>query len=168
VQAERRARAWAQAARIGLVVVEVVLFAVSLVIAVRLGSGAPAASNDDPSKAASLRIEDVRMSRRTTQGGFDVLVIAGVVHNAGDVPRDAVRVVATVGDQRVEGFAGGTVDAFTVSRLAVPADVDALQGRRPAESRVAAGDRASFVLVSRAPPDGTAVQVLADDGAASP
>jgi hypothetical protein len=158
-----------------------VLFLAFLVVAVVLGRGgnlARLAQGDvegafaGESAASPLGIEDTRVSRRVLASGTAIVVVTGVVHNKTDQGVPGARVDVRFGDvdenapagptaPAASGWAWSTVDGVDVDALPDASSAPALSLRPPKSASLAPGDRAPFVVLAPAPPDGARVRITA-------
>ncbi|MDP2344573.1 MAG: zinc-ribbon domain-containing protein [Deltaproteobacteria bacterium] len=171
----------APALRAAAAFVQVVLFVAFLVVAVVLGRGGSidrllaldllgALAGDDV--ARPLPVEELRVTQRRYPsergGGVDVVVVAGVVVHNGDAQHTGLRVEATFEDgTKGTGWVNSELTALAVADAFAagvkPEDaLAALAARKPTKSTpLSPGDRAPFVIVARAPAEGSHVVVVA-------
>ncbi len=159
LQASQRAKEIAWAAAQGL------LLLVFLVVAVVVGRGGSLedlargdlrAALGGPRVGGALGVEDAHVSRRKLPSGVDVVVVTGVVANTTDqkIPAALVNVRFGRGPWR-SGWAWSSIDGIDVDGLKDMPDAVALSLRGPRSPSLAPGDRAPFVIVAPAPPEGT-------------
>lgn len=153
-----------------------VLFLAFLVVAIVLGRGGSlerlvqgdvAAAFAGDNAAGALGIEDTRVSRRVLASGTAIVVVTGFVHNQTDQGVPAARVDVRFGDvdasapPAASGWAWSAVDGVDVAALPDAPSAPALSLRLPPSSSLAPGDRAPFVVLAPAPPDGARVRLTA-------
>jgi hypothetical protein len=148
---------------------QVVLFVLFIVVAVVLGRGGSpdallrgdwrAALGGAP-EAGALVAEDVRVARRTLANGMDVVLVTGVVRNAGTDTAPGARVDVKLGDGPVaSGWAWSNVDGVDVDGIVDAPQTAAVSLRPPPSASLAPGDRAPFVVVAPVAAEGAQADI---------
>lgn len=156
------------------------LFFAFLVVAVVLGRGGSlerlvqgdvSGAFAGAAPASGLGIEDTRVSRRLLASGTAIVVVTGIVQNKTGQNVQAARVDVRFGEGdaledatvpiAASGWAWSSVDGVDVDALADASSAPALSLRPPKSSSLAPGDRAPFVVLAPAPPEGTRVRIVA-------
>ncbi len=141
---------------------QVVLLTGSVVGAVLWGRGGI------PVAAPGPVVESMRLTRRHLPAGFDVVVVSGIVAQGTGAP-SAVRVDALFEDgDKAAGWVRRNPSALAVADVVDVKELAALVGPDPGAPPLSPGERARFVIVAPAPPEGSAVSVAAFAGNATP
>ncbi len=171
---QRRAEAAQRVRELSWGVAQGVLFLSFLLVAIVVGRdgdleelarGDLRAAVGASSAAGGLAVEDVRARRRTLRAGGAVVIVTGAVRNRSNKGVPGARVIVRFGDDEhappALGWAWSSVDGIDVDALASVAASQTLSQREPPSASLAPGDRAPFVVIAPAPPEGTQVRVSA-------
>jgi hypothetical protein len=150
-----------RAVRIALAALQAAVFVAALV-------GSVGAARSDDARAPGVDVADVRVARRTTAGGVDVVVVSGFVDNRSGHDVAGVVVEARVGTIAARTVARALPDPLALQRAASANDITALGLTAPADTRVAAGERAPFAIVVAAPRDAAVGTLSARASGAAP
>jgi|GEM_PF-5678522 len=150
-----------RAVRIALATLQAAVFAAAVV-------GSMVVNRSDDARTPGVDVADVRVARRTTAGGLDVVVVSGFVDNRTGHDLAGVVIEGRVGPVAARTVARAVPDPLALQRAASATDIIALGLTAPADTRVAAGERAPFAIVVAAPRDAAVAALSARAAGAAP